>query len=53
MGVNIGSSLVRKATNLALNKVFKFKGRSGNFKFSRSSFKNFSFSDNNGNSRET
>ena len=51
MGFNIGSSLVRKATNLALNKVFKSKGRSG--KFSRYSFKKFSCSENNGNSRET
>ena len=53
MEFNIGSSLVRKATSLALNKVFKSKGRSGNFKFSRYSLKKISCSENNGNSRET
>ena len=33
MGLNIGSYSVNRATNLALNNVFKTKGRSGSLNF--------------------
>ena len=41
IGFNISSSSVSKATNFALNNVFKSKGLSGNLGFSRNLVTNF------------
>ena len=41
IGFNNSSSSVNKATNFALNNVFKSKGLSGNLRFSRNLITNF------------
>ena len=49
----MGSSSVKRATSLALKRMFKSKGRSGNFKFSRYFLTRLAWSGNNRRSKPT